>query len=196
MTLHQQTLETSTSAMNIHATIFSGQLFRFHADNQGVISGTQVRNVIELTQTESSITIRTSHANPGSYLKDFFALDAVNLERLAASWDNIPLFHDAWHQQPGIRITKQDPHECIFAFLCASAAPISRISQMLNTLAKHHGTHIGENLYTFPTLEQLQNLTEGELRSYGFGFRAPRIIAAARYFFENDISMDALASLS
>jgi N-glycosylase/DNA lyase len=67
---------------------------------------------------------------------------------------------------------------------------------MLSTLARHHGTPIGESLYAFPTVEQLLDVTEAELRSYGFGFRAPRIIAAAHFLVANDISMDALASLS
>ena len=196
MTHHTFRLHVAPAALDAHATIYSGQLFRFNSNDTGIITGVQGHNVIQVKQDTSAVTVNTSSANPESYIRAFFALDTVDLEHLANAWQNIPLFQNAWQNQPGIRITKQDPHECIFAFLCASAAPISRISQMLNTLAKHHGTHIGENLYTFPTLQQLLNVTEAELRSYGFGFRAPRIIAAARYLSENDISMDALASLS
>lgn len=196
MSLNEHKLAVSITALNAHATIYSGQLFRFVTTDTGAITGVQGENVIQLKQNTTSLTVSTSNADPATYTRDFFALDTVDLEQLATAWQNIPLFQNAWQNQPGIRITKQDPHECIFAFLCASAAPINRISQMLNTLAKHHGTHIGEHLYTFPTLQQILNVTEAELRSYGFGFRAPRIIGAARYLSENDISMDALASLS
>jgi N-glycosylase/DNA lyase len=67
---------------------------------------------------------------------------------------------------------------------------------MLTSLARHHGTHITGDLYTFPTIEQLLSVTEVELRSYGFGFRAPRIIAAAQFFASNCITPDVLETLS
>jgi N-glycosylase/DNA lyase len=196
MTPHSYKLHVSPSALDAHATIFSGQLFRFTQDPIGNIVGVQGKNVIQLQQTPAAIHAQTSNPNTKFFINDFFALDTVDIEVIAKKWHSEPLFAAAWENQPGIRITKQDPHECLFAFLCASAAPISRISQMLNTLARHHGTHICENLYAFPTIEQLLDVTEAELRSYGFGFRAPRIIAAAHFLVANDISMDALASLS
>jgi N-glycosylase/DNA lyase len=196
MTLQRHTLAISHSCLDAHATIFSGQLFRFHQDDTNKITGVQGGDIVRLHQTSQELNIWTSHNEPNTYIRSFFSLDTVNLASIAESWCSVPLFEAAWQNQPGIRITKQDPHECIFAFLCASAAPISRISQMLNTLARHHGTHIGENLYAFPTLEQLLCVTEAELRSYGFGFRAPRIVAAAHFFAANCITPDALASLS
>jgi len=196
MTPHKHKLHISPSALDAHATIFSGQLFRFTQNPEGNIIGVQGGNAIQLHQTPAAIHAETSSLDTEIFLNEFFALQTVDIELLAKNWQTVPLFAAAWENQPGIRITKQDPHECLFAFLCASAAPISRISQMLNTLARHHGTPIGENLYAFPTIEQLLNVTEAELRSYGFGFRAPRIVAAAHFLVANDISMDALAGLS
>ena len=196
MMLHPHTLDISHSSLDAHATIFSGQLFRFRQDDASNIIGVQGENIIRLHQTPQKLFAWTSHSEPNDYLRNFFSLDTVDLPSLAESWSSVPLFAAAWQNQPGIRITKQDPHECIFAFLCASAAPISRISQMLTSLARHHGTHITGDLYTFPTIEQLLSVTEVELRSYGFGFRAPRIIAAAQFFASNCITPDVLETLS
>ena len=196
MTLHPHNLVVSPTALDAHATIFSGQMFRFQRDNASNIIGVQGQNVVQMTQTPDSIIAKTTNPNPDRFLTDFFALETVDLNALAYQWSNIPLFYTAWQNQPGIRITKQDPHECIFAFLCASAAPITRISQMLNTLARNHGTPLAPGLHAFPTLEQLLSVTEADLRSYGFGFRAPRIIAAARYFDTNSITPTHLAALN
>ncbi len=196
MTLHPHNLAVSPTALDAHATIFSGQLFRFTSDDAANITGVQGQNVIQVAQTPDVIFTKTSSPDPGTLINDFFALETIDLSALACQWSNIPLFNTAWQNQPGIRITKQDPHECIFAFLCASAAPISRISQMLNTLARNHGTPLAPGLYAFPTLEQLLSVTEADLRSYGFGFRAPRIIAAANYFHTNSITPEHLAALN
>ncbi|MFM7188920.1 MAG: DNA glycosylase [Armatimonadota bacterium] len=195
MTLHPHNLVVSPTALDAHATIFSGQLFRFTSDDAANITGVQGQNVIQITQTPNAIFTKTSNPDPATLVKDFFALETIDLNKLAEQWSNIPLFDAAWQNQPGIRINKQDPHECIFAFLCASAAPISRISQMLNTLARNHGTLLAPGLHAFPTLEQLHSVTETDLRSYGFGFRAPRIIAAANYFHTNSITPAQLAAL-
>lgn len=196
MTLHPYNLVVSPTALDAHATIFSGQLFRFNSDDTSNITGVQGQTVIHVSQTPDAIFTKTSSPDPGTLINDFFAIETIDLDALAYQWSNIPLFNAAWQNQPGIRITKQDPHECIFAFLCASAAPISRISQMLNTLARNHGTPLAPGLHAFPTLEQLLTVTEADLRSYGFGFRAPRIIAAANYFYTNSITPAHLAALN
>jgi len=196
MTLHPYNLVISPTALDAHATIFSGQLFRFTSDDAANISGVQGQNVIQVTQTSDGIFAKATNSDPATLINDFFALETIDLDTLANQWSNIPLFATAWQNQPGIRITKQDPHECIFAFLCASAAPITRISQMLNTLARIHGTPLAPGLHAFPTLEQLLSVTEADLRSYGFGFRAPRIVAAARYFDTNSITPTHLAALN
>ena len=196
MTFHSHTLVVTPSALDAHATIFSGQLFRFHVDNQANIIGVQGNIVLRFTQTSDSLIAHTSSPGTRQLISDFFALETVDLNVLAVEWSNVPLFATAWQNQPGIRITKQDPHECIFAFLCASAAPISRIAQMLNNLACKHGTPLAPGLFAFPTIEQLLSVTEADLRSYGFGFRAPRIVAAARFFNTNCITPEHLAALT
>lgn len=196
MTVHSHNLVVSPTTLDVNATIFSGQLFRFQRDDASNIIGVQGQNVVHLTQNPDSIIAKTTGPNPDTFLKDFFALETIDLNALARQWSSIPLFATAWQNQPGIRITKQDPHECIFAFLCASAAPITRISQMLNTLARNHGTPLAPGLNAFPTLEQLLSVTEADLRFYGFGFRAPRIVAAARFFQTNSITPTHLAALN
>ena len=71
MTLHPHNIHVSHSALDAHATIFSGQLFRFRLTDASTIVGVQGQNVIEVHQTPNSIRALTSHPEPETYLRNF-----------------------------------------------------------------------------------------------------------------------------
>lgn len=53
---------------------------------------------------------------------------------------------------------------------------------MIDSLCTRFGTPLVENVYAFPSLEQLrQNATEVALREMGFGYRAPYLMSAVEY---------------
>lgn len=77
---------------------------------------------------------------------------------------------------------RQDPVECLFQFLCSSNNNIARIEKMVWTLASY-GERLGEVggfvFHRFPTIEQLAQVSEQELRDAGFGYRAKYIVGTA-----------------
>lgn len=84
----------------------------------------------------------------------------------------------------GIRILKQDPWEALIGFICSSNNNISRISQMVNNLCLHYGSHLGQIqdtvFHDFPTPEALAVPgLESHLRDLGFGYRAKYIATTA-----------------
>lgn len=170
-----------TDELDIVASLQSGQMFRFVLQPDGWITTTQGADTLALRQDGAIIDFITSRSNGAEYVQEFLRLEDLSLREMALTWGMNPLYKAAWNQQTGVRILSQDPHECLFSFLCASAAPIQRISKMMTLLTEKHGTQV-DDLYTlFPTLEQLLSVSENNLRTYGFGFRAPRIVAAARW---------------
>jgi len=60
----------------------------------------------------------------------------------------------------GARVLRQEPLECLLSFICSSNNNIRRITMMIEKLCSTYGTRIGEfdgrELYSFPTLSQLQ----------------------------------------
>jgi hypothetical protein len=64
MTLEPHILSISRDALDAHATIFSGQLFRFHLTDASTIIGVQGENVVQLEQRPNAIHTFTSHAAP------------------------------------------------------------------------------------------------------------------------------------
>eukprot|EP00592_Proboscia_alata_P001732 CAMPEP_0194375768 /NCGR_PEP_ID=MMETSP0174-20130528/24327_1 /TAXON_ID=216777 /ORGANISM="Proboscia alata, Strain PI-D3" /LENGTH=719 /DNA_ID=CAMNT_0039156197 /DNA_START=241 /DNA_END=2400 /DNA_ORIENTATION=+ len=100
---------------------------------------------------------------------------------------------------PGVRILKQDPLECLFSFICSSNNNIPRITQILSSLRERYGKLLIElptyddndddsedvrntlststmKIFSFPTLEALQDASESDLRELGLGYRANYII--------------------
>lgn len=119
--------------------------------------------------------------NAEAAVRSFLRLDDLELRTQGQSWSRRdPLFAQAWQNQPGVRLLRQDPHECFFSFLCASVAPIARIRTMLDGIAELAGANHGEGFIEFPSLEKLSALNESQLRDKGLGFRAARVVSAAR----------------
>lgn len=85
----------------------------------------------------------------------------------------------------GLRLLRQDPWECLAAFLLSANKQISQIRRMVAALSQRFGRPIagpqrGVEWRAFPSPEQLACRSEQELRACGLGFRAPRLSAVAR----------------
>lgn len=169
----------SPTELDLEATLFSGQLFRWCKREDGWLQGTLDGQTLRLRQHGTTLEF-TGIEEPA--LRLFLRLDALTLTEQARRWSALdPLFATAWERQPGLRLLRQDPHECFFSFLCASVAPISRISKMLQAVCEEA---TGEPFGPFPSLEQLLRLSESRLRERGLGFRAERVVLAARKLAE------------
>jgi N-glycosylase/DNA lyase len=165
--------------LDLEATLFSGQLFRWQRHKDGWLTGYIGAQQLQLRQMETTLEIA---GGDEATARRFLRLDELTLTQQAHRWcASDPLFASAWERQPGLRLLRQDPHECFFSFLCASVAPIARISKMLQAVCEEA---TGDPLGPFPSLEALLTLQESQLRARGLGFRAERVVAAARKLAE------------
>ena len=125
--------------------------------------------------------MRQAPADADRWVRQFLRLDDADLPALADDWCRADaLFALAWARQPGLRILRQEPDECFWSFLCASVAPIKRISAMLNALAGEAGVSYGAGYTAFPTTDALARVPLDRLRELGLGFRARRVARAAQ----------------
>ena len=131
-------------------------------------------------QEHDSSCFENSYYSDEAVLRDYFQL-SVNLSDLYKTWATAdPNFENISKQFQGIRILRQEPVECLFAFICSSNNNISRISSMVEKLALHYGEKIAEidgiPYHAFPAVSALaQDGVEQKLRSLGFGYRAKYI---------------------
>ena len=165
--------------LDLEATLFSGQLFRWQRSDAGWLNGTVGKQPLQLRQQENALEFSGATE---AFIRSFLRLDDLPLAQQAKWWcANDPLFATAWNRQPGLRLLRQEPHECFFSFLCASVAPIARIRKMLQAICEEA---TGDPFGSFPTLDQLLTLRESRLRERGMGFRAGRVVASARKLAE------------
>jgi N-glycosylase/DNA lyase len=177
----------TTDDLDLAATLESGQAFRWTRVPGQVCAfvGTVGRRRARLSQTpDGTVTWQADGPDAEAALHAFLRLDDADLPALATRWCAADtLFAEAWARQPGVRVLRQDPAECFFSFLCASVAPIARISGMLRAVAQNFGDPLGSfdgvPLFAFPTAVQLARADEQTLRDLGLGFRARRVCEAA-----------------
>jgi N-glycosylase/DNA lyase len=172
-------LTLPSAELELTATLFSGQMFRWRCDDAGWLIGCVGPHCLRLQQSGETLYFAPQDE---PLVRTFLRLDDLSLTEQARRWcASDPLFASAWQRQPGLRLLRQDPHECFFSFLCASVAPIARISKMLQAVCEEA---TGEPFGPFPTLEQLLMLRESRLRERGLGFRAARVVSAAHKLAE------------
>lgn len=76
-------------------------------------------------------------AESGLWLRDYLNLD-VPLEALYLEWTaKDPVFARFATRFSGVRMLRQDPWECLCAFICSSNNNIARIGQMVQSLCTH-----------------------------------------------------------
>lgn len=155
--------------------------------------------IITIKETPSTTMYRVVHGdeeNITPFLVDYFQLETP-LDPLYSKWsERDERLAKIANVIPGVRIIRQDPVECLFSFICSSNNNIPRITKMLSSFRSTYGTKIlnlpvrhfedGElseplndqemEIFSFPTLDQLQGATEQELRDMGLGYRADYIV--------------------
>lgn len=96
-------------------------------------------------------------------------------------------------KQPGIRLLRQDPVECLFSFICSSNNNIKRISSMVENLCRNFGesvTYCDQNgdktvFYDFPKVKTLTaNMVDETLRKLNFGYRSRYVAETAAKLFD------------
>jgi len=96
---------------------------------------------------------------------------------------------------PGLRLMKQEPHQCLFSFVCASNTNIPMIRRMLYNMTRKFGrpaTVDGMEFFTFPSATVIDKAGIDELQACGLGYRAKAIKAAANAIAMGQIDFDEL----
>ena len=187
--------------MALAETLESGQAFRWRkiSDDErgdhyeGVVFG----NLVRIMQAEDRILFESAPDSESSIkplLEDYLGLNH-DLESIYAdiSWDRqIASAIDAY---PGMRILRQDPWECLVAFICSANNNIPRISQNIEDISSAFGPPIlaaDTDRRAFPGAEAVAEAGEAALRELRLGFRAKYIAASAERVANSEIDLFAL----
>jgi N-glycosylase/DNA lyase len=106
--------------------------------------------------------------------------DEINLIKAELSRDEF--VRGLVMKYPGLRLIRQEPHQCMFSFVCASNTNIPMIRRMLYNLTRRFGSPLkvdGIEFFTFPSAADINRATIDELRACGLGYRARAVKAVA-----------------
>ena len=184
------------------ADIFEcGQCFRWNKQEDGSYTGIFKRNVINVKkenchQGTSLVTIKgICDGNIKDVVEDYFDLNRNYeeiKEKLSKIDDNVKT---SIEYGKGIRILNQDLWEMIISYIISANNNIPRIKGIIERLSKTYGDEIewnGEKYYTFPTPEQLKDVTVADYRKLGTGFRDIRLYETVHMILDKKVDLEQL----
>ena len=95
----------------------------------------------------------------------------------------------------GIRILNQDLWETIISFIISANNNIPRIKGIIEKLSKTYGNEIiwnNNKYYTFPSVNQLKDVTIEQYRKLGLGFRDIRLYETTQMILNKEIDLEYL----
>ena len=162
------------------ADIFDcGQCFRWNKQEDGSYTGIFKDNAINVQKQGDAVTFKgICNGNIKEIVEDYFDLNR-NYENIKEKLSKIDEHvKTSIEYGQGIRILNQDLWEMIISYIISANNNIPRIKLIIDRICKNYGNEIewnGEKYYTFPTPEELKNVTIENYRELGAGFRDIRL---------------------
>jgi N-glycosylase/DNA lyase len=176
------------AALHLENTLSSGQVFRWTRSRDGWWSAPIGSSglVIAVLQDGSLVSVQTAGSEGQAETAHDYFQTQVDIGSLLDEWTNTSSDCEiaaAAISLAGLRVCRQDPVECLFSFLCSSAAPVFRIRRMIENVCNALGEPIcgvfGEKLYAFPKLERLASTSRTTFDELGLGYRGGFVQKAA-----------------
>ena len=182
------------------ADIFEcGQCFRWNKEENGSYTGVFHKNVLNVDKVGNEIIFKgICEGNIEKICTDYFDLnrDYSKIKKeLSKIDDNLKT---SVEYGKGIRILNQDLWETIISFIISANNNIPRIKGIIERLAKAYGDKIeyeGKDYYTFPTPEQLRNVSIQEFRNLGLGFRDIRLYETTHMILDKEVDLNKLSKM-
>ncbi len=173
-----------------------GQCFRWNVEEDGSYTGVFGNNVLNVKKENYDIIFEGICENDiKETVEEYFDLKRDYTEiknKLSKIDDNMKT---SIEYGKGIRILNQDLWETIISFIISANNNIPRIKGIIERLSKKYGKEIeykGIKYYTFPTAEELKNVSVKEYRELGLGFRDIRLYETTKMILEGKVDLNKL----
>ena len=173
-----------------------GQCFRWNIEEDRSYTGIFKENVLNVKKQGNKIIFKgICNGNIKEIVEDYFDLkrDYNKIKETLRKID--PFMEESIKYGNGIRILNQDLWETIISFIISANNNIPRIKGIIERLSKNYGKEIdynGKTYYTFPTAEELKNVSVEKYRELGLGFRDIRLYETTKMILENKVNLDEL----
>lgn len=171
-----------------------GQCFRWNRQEDGSYTGIVGKNVLNIKKENGNIIIEgIGKDNFSKIVEEYFDLkrDYNQIKKELAQIDSN--MKNSIQYGQGIRLLNQDLWETIISFIISANNNIPRIKGIIERLSQKYGDKITWNekdYYTFPTPEQLKNVTVQEYRELGLGFRDKRVYETTQMILKKQVDLE------
>lgn len=189
-----------SARLDIASTLDSGQTFAWQKSGEwyiAVISGLPIK----IRKVDIGIEYECAEGQSElvrAELSTYFRL-SDNLDEVYETIGRDKLVNSAIELYSGMRITYQDPWECLMSFICSANSNIQNIHRMVQSLSRAFGKKrfLGDNvLWALPTSKELAAATEQDLRNLRLGFRAKYLYSSAQLISSGVLNLNDLRSSS
>ena len=181
---------------DLASSLESGQAHRWQRQGQWY-SGVIYSNLVHIQQTPFGVEFfctPTTEAELVHILASYFRLDD-DLPAIYREIGHDPKVAQMVSQYRGLRLLRQEPWECLIAFILSANCNITRIAANMEKLAEHFGKQLtlgGDTRYTFPSPIKLSTASEKMLRGLGLGFRAKYVASATEAVTNGRLDLELL----
>ncbi|MFR2571269.1 MAG: DNA-3-methyladenine glycosylase family protein [Clostridia bacterium] len=182
---------------NLENIFECGQCFRWNKETDNSYTGIWKENVVNVKK-ENDDYIFTGVSNSSNFEQEIVQYFDLNrdYETIKKELSKIDKYMEVSIKYgEGIRILNQDLWETIISFIISANNNIPRIKGIIERLSEKYGKQIEwqENkYYTFPSPEELKNVTVEEYRKLGLGFRDIRLYETTQKIINNEINLKEL----
>jgi len=177
------------------ADIFDcGQCFRWNKQEDGSYTGIFGKNVMNVQKQGNTVTFKGKcDGDIKEIVEDYFDLKR-NYEEIKNKLSQIDEnVKTSIEYGQGIRILNQDLWEMIISYIISANNNIPRIKGIIERLSKTYGQEIewnGEKYYTFPTAEELKDVSVEDYRKLGAGFRDIRLYETVHMILDKKVDLE------
>lgn len=173
-----------------------GQCFRWNEQEDGSYTGVTKNAVLNVKkENENIIFTGICEEDIKSLIEYYFDLN-TDYEKIKQKLSNKDEYlKTSIEYGKGIRILNQDLWEMIISFIISANNNIPRIKGIIERLSQKYGNEIewkGQKYYTFPTAEQLKDVTVEEYRKLGLGFRDIRLYETTQMILNKEVDLEKL----
>ena len=192
----QQYIIKNPKCFNLKDIFTCGQCFRWEENEDKSYTGIVKENVINIKKQGNDYIIKSVGKDKIEKLViDYFDLNRdykALQEKLSKIDENM---EKSIKYGQGIRLLNQDLWETLISFIISANNNIPRIQKIIKRLSKNFGKKIifeNNEYYTFPTAQELKDVTIEKYRELGLGFRDKRIYETTQIILENKVNLQEL----
>ena len=190
-------LDQSVTPFNLRHTLECGQTFRWKRLD-GWWYGVVREKVIKIKQIGDKLQVQSfPEGINADFIQDYFRL-SDNLPLILSKIDKDEHIRKAIQQFYGLRITRQEPWECLISYICATYKNIPAIKEMIHSLCRQFGRKItldGYDFYTFPKPNDLVEANIGDIRTCKLGFRTKRVLETSKIIDSGELDLEVLTQV-